>query len=100
MNSNYNKNPGIRIQDIPIWSGWDQIINEINSALHQIEKPKKVLILETYAGVHDTEILDAVEELDITILITSTKTFKTEPEIRQITQNYVTDDRIDRKSVV
>lgn len=94
MNSNYDKNPGIRIQDIPIWSGWDQIINEINSALHQIEKPKKVLVLETYAGVHDTEILDAVEGLDITMLITSTKAFKTEPEIRQITQNDVTDDRI------
>ncbi len=94
MKSNYDKNPGIRIPDIPIWTGWNQIRNEINSALDQINKTKKILIIETYTGVHDTEILTEIEKLDYTRLIINTETFKSETDIKKITQNDVTDDRI------
>lgn len=94
MRSNYDKNPGIRIHDIPIHSGWDQIILEVSSELHHIKKRKKVLVIETYTGVDDTEILTALNKLSFEKLIISTENFKTESEIRQMTQNDVTDDRI------
>ncbi|MEA1878917.1 MAG: mannose-6-phosphate isomerase, partial [Bacteroidota bacterium] len=94
MKSNYDKNPGILIQDISIWTGWDQIINEINSALNQIDTPKKVLILETYTGIHDEEIITAIRNLGAKKLIISNESFKKETVIRQMTQNDVTDDRI------
>ncbi len=94
MKSNYDKHPGIRIDGIPLWNGWNQIITEIGHAVSGSKKSKQVLVIECYTGVYDKEILSALQNLHPILLIQSTSLFKSEQEIRKMTFPDVTDDRI------
>lgn len=94
MRSNYDKNPGVRVDDISIWCGWNNILEEIASLQSGILNSKKVLAIECYAGVHENEISENLKKLNPSAIISSTQAYKEEPEIYSMTQKYVTNDRI------
>lgn len=94
MRSNYDKNPGIQIEDITLWSGWNLIIEEISSGLSKIRGSKRILVLECYIGTHEKEIYNALLKLKPRIIISSSNVLKEERDIYKLTQANITDDRI------
>lgn len=94
MKSNYDKNPGIHIDDITLWSGWKTITKEITSGLSKIPGNKHVLVIESYTGTDEKEILYAFLKLNPAALISSSQGLKEEVEIYKLTQADIGDDRI------
>lgn len=94
MKSNFDKNPGIRITDIPIWAGWDSIISELKKPVSQLGKESFILVVETYTGVFPGEITASLGSLKPSLLIKSENLFKNSDKIREITYPYIKDDRI------
>jgi mannose-6-phosphate isomerase class I len=94
MKSNFNKNPGININDIPFWSGWDSIIPEIKESITRIGKKHFILAAESYTGVLGGEIVSSLMDLKPAIFISTEELFKDPSEIRDLTGQYITDDRI------
>ncbi len=94
MKPNYDKNPGIRIDNITIWDGWDPIVEQWKKDIRAIQSPVKILVLECYTGVYEQEIEQALGQLQPTKIIHSSFVFKSEDEILKMTHPDVTDDRI------
>lgn len=94
MNPNYDKYPGIRIEGIQLWSGWNAIIEEINRRLIHPGPGQIVLALECYTGNFIAEIKNALGKLNPDLMIHSETIFKSEKEIQALTQPDVTEDRI------
>ena len=95
--SNFNKFPSVRIQAgrNDFFSGWKEISGELRRALDSVQKDKKVLVLETYQGVHHEEILSEVSAgLDFDTLLDAREVFLPENEINRLVYPDLTDDRI------
>lgn len=97
MISNYNKNPEVRIKgkDTGCFAGWDDITIRLNTEISGIQKAKKVIAVEFYQGVNESEIFNSlITELSVDLVFNSNEAMLPEDEIRRITFPDVTDDRI------
>ena len=89
--SNYDKFPATETSG-RIWRGWEEIGGEI--ARRATDK-RVLLVLDTYHGVHDTELTEALTRLwPEAELIRTEELFYDEKQIRSMTEPYVTDDEI------
>lgn len=97
MNPNYDKLPTVKItgHDSECWAGWQAIFEKIQSEIASRGKQKTIVVVETYPGVDDDEIIDAIQNgLNPTAFFLAKDAFLTEKEIDQLTYPDVTDDRI------
>lgn len=97
MNSNYNKNPEVKIKgkDAGCFAGWDDIITRLNLTISGNPKAKKVIVIEYYQGINDVEIFDSViKKLKCDAVFDASEAMLPEDEIRNITFPDLTDDRI------
>ena len=90
-NVEYDKFPSIRV-DGPVWVGWDAIGQELKCRL---DGAIPLLVFDTYLGVHDEELLGAIRCLwPGSEIIEVSRLFRSEADIRDMTEQYVTDDEI------
>lgn len=95
MHSNYDKNPYLTIENFDHASGqgWEAICSHLRKAIP--DDANFLLVIETYPGVHDEEIVIALKQgLMPDALFMAKEAFLSEEEIDQITYPDVTDDRI------
>ena len=80
---NYDTRPAVPVpapHDREVWSGWEAILSEFQSALAR-NGGKGVLAVECYPGVREEDLLDALQPLNPARLIDSRHAFKPEAEI-------------------
>ena len=97
MTSNFNKSPEIKVKgkDAGIFKGWDDIINQLQNGLFELQKSRKVIVVECYQGVNHDEIVSAlVKGLNPVLTVNASEVMFTEEKIREITFQDVTNDRI------
>ena len=97
MISNYNISPEVRIKgkDAGCFAGWDTIVLQLNNEIAKNPKPKKVIAIEYYQGVNDSEIFNSlIKELNPAVIFNAGEAMLQEDEIRKITFPDVTGDRI------
>ncbi|MCF8229131.1 MAG: class I mannose-6-phosphate isomerase [Bacteroidales bacterium] len=95
--SNFNKDPFVKVKGFEqeAFEGWEDITARLSKACEELEKQKKVIVLECYQGVYHDELLDGIIKAvnpDHTFL--SHNCFLPENEIRSISHPDVTDHRI------
>ena len=92
----FNKFPFIEIHNDPedINVGWTAITNKLNSLLSN-SSGSNTIVFECYQGIYYDKLLNWVKnELSYNNLINTADLMKPEEQIREITQQDVTDDRI------
>ena len=83
--SNYDKRPTTTVNG-PSWNGWKEIVNELSLT-------KQPLAVECYQGVFVDEVINALCSLGIAVTDTRDY-FKSEADIRNMTDSWMTDDRL------
>lgn len=83
--SNYDKRPTTTVNG-PSWNGWKEIVNELSQT-------KQPLAVECYQGVFVDEVINALCSLGIAVTDTR-DCFKSETDIRNMTDSWMTDDRL------
>ncbi len=97
MKPNYDKLPSVKIagKENDCWAGWDGICQQINTKASPNGRQKSVLVIETYPGVSDEEILDNIQiRLKPDAIFEVKNAYLSEAEIDRLTYPDVTDDRI------
>ena len=97
MISNYNISPEVRIKgkDAGCFAGWDSIVFQLNNEISKNSNPKKVIAIEYYQGVNESEIFySLIQKLNKDAIFNAGEAMLHEAEIRKITFPDVTDDRI------
>lgn len=92
--SNYDKEPEVIIKGFEnkVWTGYEQIINEIKS---KIDKKKYILTLDCYPGVRDEEVMSAfINGLNPSCVIKSEDVFYDGENITKLIEKNLTDDRV------
>ena len=95
MKSSYDKYPKVKINGFAghCQSGWNNITLQLKQNIS--ENRRHVIVIETYPGVNDTEILQAIrEELKPDSLIIASDAWLSPEEIDALAYPDVTDDRI------
>ncbi|MFN5237972.1 MAG: class I mannose-6-phosphate isomerase [Bacteroidota bacterium] len=95
MKSSYDKYPKVKINGFAghCQSGWNDITLQLKQNIS--ENRRHVIVIETYPGVNDTEILQAIrEELKPDSLIIASDAWLSPEEIDALAYPDVTDDRI------
>ena len=85
--SNYDKYPATKIQGF-ILEGWDNILQAIRCTLDT----NPVVALDTYVGVYEEEIISYIKTIQPSVLYNTRDLFKSEDEIEQMTERFMTDD--------
>ncbi|MFD1768821.1 class I mannose-6-phosphate isomerase [Sphingobacterium suaedae] len=88
--SNYDKFPATTLSGY-IRLGWDNILPEFERL---IRSHGPVLAVETYVGIHLSEIVEALRQLAPDLLLQTPDLFKTTSDVETMTQRFVTDDPI------
>jgi mannose-6-phosphate isomerase class I len=91
--SNYNKTPFFSVFG-KLFSGWNNIIEEINSKIINSKKDTYVLTIECYQGVNNDELISNIKNLNSTTFINSQDSFYDEDIIRKKTAPDVTEDAL------
>ena len=94
MKSSYDKNPGLRIDNITLIKGWAEINGSLKGIIEISTVDKFVIAAETYTGVRDEEITSELKNINPDIFIDSSEYLKSESEIKELTYPDITDDRI------
>ncbi len=95
MNTKFNKFPSIKVTkgNHSCSVGWDSICNKLSEIIKL--RDKTILVFETYHGVDDKEIIDAISVgLSPDLFINVKDLMLTENKIRELTYPDVTDDEI------
>ncbi len=94
--TNYNNKPCIEVKSpFEIWNGWKNICIELNDTIKGIKKEKKIIVIETYQGVIDEELTEALQTgLNHDLWINSRDVMLNEQEIKQLVYPDVTNDRV------
>lgn len=88
-NSNYDKFPSTDVDGF-ILRGWSQIVEKLNA----LKEERSVIALDMYVGVHEEEILKEIKKLDPELLICTRELFKSEDEVIQMTDRFMTKDTL------
>ena len=93
MNSKFNRFPSVKVKgDFTCLTGWEKISAKL---AEEKCKEKKIVVIETYHGVYDSEIISAVKEnIRPELFINASEAMLPEDEIRNLVYPDVTDDRI------
>lgn len=94
---NYDQYPEISIPDhvSSVWKNWSDIFQVLEKQLAAASGAGRVLVIDTYPGVNDEEILSAVvEHLSPVQIINTMDLKKTEQDILLMIDRNLTDDRI------
>ena len=91
---NYNKYPTTKIesQTVQAWKGWDGILARLREEIEN--KQARVLAVETYPGVDDTELAAAFAQLCPALWIDTREALLPPDEYRARIAPYLTDDRV------
>ncbi len=94
---NYCKNP-INVIDAGkerAWKGYPDILEALRreTAL-RAEKGRCVIAVETYPGVNDSELVEALRTLNPALFVDTRETLCTKEEFRRRIQPFLTDDRV------
>ena len=95
MKSKFNKFPTVKISNTnhKCLDGWSSICSEVSKSIKESER--SVIVLETYHGVYDEEIIDAIKSrLSPGLFINTSDLILNEENIKELTYPDVTDDRI------
>lgn len=85
--SNYDKYPATKIAG-SVLVGWGEII----SSLKKIQKSCPVMAIDMYVGVYEEDIISQVSTLQPELFFNTIDLFKSEEEIRKMTERFMTDD--------
>lgn len=91
--SNYNKTPFFPITG-RLFSGWNSIIEELNTKINKNDFNRYIVTIECYQGVNHDELISNFSRLNPDVFIQSEEAFYSEEKIREITFPDVTDDAI------
>lgn len=97
LKPNYDKFPSIKISgfDQDCWSGWSAIFEKIQAEIAALDKQRTVIVVETYPGVDDAEIMAAIaDKLCPNAFFHAQEAFLSAAKIDKLTHPDVTDDRI------
>ena len=97
IKSNYNKYPKVLLRktESECLLGWETISTELIHAINKRQSKKTILVIDCYQGVFEDEICAALtESIKPAHIFLSSDTMLPEKEIRSLTQNDVTNDRI------
>lgn len=86
-NANYDKFPSTKISGKLI-QGWKDIVLSLSECLNATE----VLAVDFYAGVYEDEVINELQHLSANLLINTRELMKSEAEIRNLTECFMTDD--------
>lgn len=94
--TNFNNKPFVEVtQPFEVWKGWGNICAEINNSIVNINKNKKIIVIETYQGVIDEELTKALQDgLNHDLWFNAKDAMKSEEDIKAMVYPDVTDDRI------
>lgn len=93
---NYDKTPVVVIEkeNRSLILGWENIKKTIKFDLLKISKNTKILVVETYQGVNNDEILKAIRNLEHSLFIHTTDLMLSAKDIDKLVYPDVTDDEI------
>lgn len=92
--SNYDKKPATRLGG-SLWKGWDSVIEHLAASTRTAEgKPRHILAIECYQGVHHDELRDQLRRLTPNVWVDTQELFKSAEAIESMTRPYLTDDRL------
>ena len=97
MKSNFNKRPVVNIkgEDDNCVSGWDNLTKILKQTFNKGTKQKIVVVVETYQGILDTEVLNELKDrLQPDEVILAEEAYLSEERVLDITHEDITDDRI------
>lgn len=83
----YDKFPATFIEDGLLIHGWENILNEII-----LKSNNNVICIECYSGIYYEEVMSRFQKIPHVQFIDSSKLFKTENEILQLTKNFIKED--------
>lgn len=94
--TNFNNKPFVEVkQHYEVWKGWEGICKEINNAISNIKKGQKIIVIETYQGVIDEELIQAFQAgVTHDRWINAKSAMKSEDEVKNMVYPDVTNDRI------
>ena len=94
--TNFNNKPCVEVkQPFEVWKGWGSICDEMNRAIAGMDGPSKVIVIETYQGVINEELIAGLKEgLAHDHWIDASRAMKSEQDIKSMIFPDVTDDRI------
>lgn len=87
--SNYEKFPFTAVDGF-IVRGWDQIVDKLNT----LKEESPILAIDMYVGVHEEEVLKEIKKLDPELLICTRDLFKSEDEVTDMTDRFMTKDSL------
>ena len=92
--SSYDKSPFIAVPgDVPVRKGWEAVCEHLREWLRA--RRRTVLVVDTYPGVHDAEVLGELRSrLRPGLTICTLDLRKPEPELLKLIGGNLTDDRI------
>lgn len=90
--SQYNKYPKTKVKgyENTCVQGYEDIINELQKRVAS----KSIVVIDTYPGVNDDEILPMIQKLNPDLLIDMKSIFKSEQSITEQLKYHLTDDRV------
>ena len=92
--ANYDKNPAVAVPgNFSVLKGWPVVCDHLNKRLQG--RPRAVLVVDTYPGVNDAELLTQLEaHLRPSITIRTLDLKRLEPDLMDVIGRNLTEDRI------
>lgn len=81
--SNYDKFPSTKVEG-KIWLGWGEILAQLSGC--------RVFAVDFYVGVMEDDVIAEFRSLPCDVVIETRGLLKPEPEIRRMTERFMTDD--------
>lgn len=97
MKSHYDRYPSVRVPDASakVWQNYTEIFAELNKRITNAGVAYPVLVLDTYPGVDDAELLKAIRDQAPEATVLPTLDLKlSETELHPRLEHHLTDDRI------
>lgn len=95
--SNYDKFPAIAVPENhnQCWCGWAGIIQKLQQEISHIPALKKIMVLECYQGIQDSEVqMEIQKAFPQAHFITSAEAMLAEEELTALLKQDITDDEI------
>ena len=94
---NYCKNPVVEVptEQIQAWRGYGDILSVLGAAIRScLDKGKCILAVETYPGVDDKELTEALSALSPSLFVDMRDGLCSKEEYRKRIYPFMTDDRV------
>lgn len=82
----YDKFPATKLNNEMLWEGWEGILNKISPHNSQI------ISIDCYTGIYYEELSSKFKKIPHILFVDTQKLFKTESEIRQMSDIFIQDD--------